>query len=572
MFDRCPDEQLVTDLVAAQSTPHVADADSAATDLIEQLMAWDRVAAWVESHRLETMRRFAAARVDADTDLSGVELPADAPPSARASLARLRANLGEEAGRFAGEEIALALNISPTSAHRQLRLAEDLHGVHRDLGEALELGQVSGFVASMVATATRKLPAHARALLDEAVTTDAVELPAGKAIDAARARVQECDEYAEDRARSAHDDRHVFFKPLEDGVAMIGSIMPAEDALRCWQRIDADARAANRAGAAETLDQLRCAALVRLLTGHADSMAAPIAEQQPTQHDVSPAGDGTASGAHDTPPGADPPVAERPTEPVHVQVVISLATLLGLDSKPAYLDGYGTITSTALRRIFEAGDVTLTRLLCDPISGGVMVADPTRYQPSDKLRHAAGCRDRHCRMPVCQARVRHLDHLQARVDAGLTTEENLQGLNERCHLTKHHPGWKVTGDASSVITWQTPTGHRYPSLPPPALGYGNGPPPEFDNPLELPDWLSRQQRLRAALDAHRRRTDAAWRQRGLDAAYPRRPLQAERLARSGPAVAWPGQSGREAQPDVDDAAEPFLVAASDGVSSQPPSK
>ncbi len=479
---------MVTDLVAAQSTPHVADADSAATDLIEQLMAWDRVAAWVESHRLETMRRFAAARVDADTDLAGVELPADAPPSARASLARLQANLGEEAGRFAGEEIALALNISPTSAHRQLRLAEDLHGVHRDLGEALELGQVSGFVASMVATATRKLPEHARRLLDEAVTTDAVELPAGKAIDAARTRVLECDAYAEDRARAAHEDRRVFFKPLEDGVAMLGSIMPAEDALRCWERIDADARAANHAGATETLDQLRCAALARLLTGRADSITTPTAEQSTHQE-----GGG-----------------ERRNGPVHVQVVISLASLLGLDSKPAYLDGYGAITSTALRRILEAGDVTLTRLLCDPINGGVMVADPTRYRPSDKLRHTANCRDRHCRMPVCQARVRHLDHLQARVDAGLTTEENLQGLNERCHLTKHHPGWKVTGDATSVITWQTPTGHLYRSLPPPVLGYGNGPPPEFDNPLELPDWLSRQQRLRAEIDASRhRKPDAA---------------------------------------------------------------
>ncbi len=169
------------------------DADAAAVDLIEQLVAWDRVAAWVESQRLDTMRRFQAARTDADTKMCADMQAALATktPSQRAAVLRMRANLAAEAGKFAAEEVALALNISPTAAHKQLTLANDLHTVHRDLGEALQLGQVSGFVASMVATATRRLPEQARRLLDEAVTADAVEQPAGKAIAAARARVAE---------------------------------------------------------------------------------------------------------------------------------------------------------------------------------------------------------------------------------------------------------------------------------------------------------------------------------------------------------------------------------------------
>ena len=70
------------------------------------------------------------------------------------------------------------------------------------------------------------------------------------------------------------------------------------------------------------------------------------------------------------------------------------------------------------------------------------------------------------------------------------------GLCERSHLAKHHPRWRVSGDARSVVTWQTPTGHRYTSTPPPATGYGTGPPCELDTPREPPDWLSFQQRLR----------------------------------------------------------------------------
>ena len=133
-----------------------------------------------------------------------------------------------------------------------------------------------------------------------------------------------------------------------------------------------------------------------------------------------------------------------------VQVVISLASLLGIDSRSGYLDGYGAINPSVIRDLIESTDVTMTRLLCDPVAGSVMVADPTRYTPTAGLKHATGFRDRHCRLPVCTARVRHLDHIQARVDAGLTTEQNLQGLCERSHLAKHHPSWHVHGDATSI--------------------------------------------------------------------------------------------------------------------------
>src|SRR5262245_20765161 len=259
MFDHIPDADLVADLVASQATPPVADPEAAAVELIEQLVAWQRVASWVEAQRLDTMRRFAEARTAADRTLTCAP---DADPSEHAAVGRRLASLREQAGRYGAEEVALALNVSPTSVAKQLTLANDLHSVHRELGEALELGQVSGFVAMMVATATRKLPDAARRAVDGAVTTEAVELPAGKAIEAARARVHTLDEYSEERAARARDERRIFCKPLEDDMAMVGAVLPAPDALRAFEQLDRDARAAKAAGADGPLDHLRCEGFV----------------------------------------------------------------------------------------------------------------------------------------------------------------------------------------------------------------------------------------------------------------------------------------------------------------------
>ncbi len=267
-------------------------------------------------------------------------------------------------------------------------------------------------------------------------------------------------------------------------------------------RIDTDARRLRRGGDARSLDQLRCDLFAQAVASAADRTDADRtdAESLPTESAGSENAGAEGIGAEGTASG---PAAAARRPAVLVQVVISLASLLGIDSRSGYLDGYGAINPSVIRDLIESTDVTMTRLLCDPVAGSVMVADLTRYTPTAGLKHATGFRDRHCRLPVCTARVRHLDHIQARVDAGLTTEQNLQGLCERSHLAKHHPSWHVHGDATSVVTWTTPTGHRFTSTPPPATGYGTGPPRQLDDTIDLPGWLSHTQRLKAALHQHR---------------------------------------------------------------------
>ncbi len=474
MFDRNPDASLVVDLVRVQDSPLVRDADLAAVELIEQLVAWNRVVAWAESQRLATMRRFCAARVNADEQW--LPDPAVHTPSQIGAIRRLEADMIEQAGKFAAEEIALALNISPTMAAKQLTLASELATVHRDLGDALGLGQVSAFVASMVATATRQLPDNARQAVDAAVTADATQLPAGKAITAARNRVTELDGDVDARTRRAMQERRAFLKPLDDGVALVGAVLPADDAIRAFTRIDDLARTCKAAGDAQTLDQLRADLFANALaTAELDTDRDSDGKQQQTR------------------------------KPVTVQVTIALTSLLGLDSRCGRLDGYGAITPTTARHITAAGDTTLKRLLVDPVTGAVITADPTRYRPDAATQHAVRCRDWQCRLPVCTARVRDLDHKQAFADGGLTTSTDVQGLCERSHLAKSHPGWSVTGDTDTVTIWHTPTGREYPSLPPPATGYGTGPPGDRDKPLDLPSWATDQQQLRARLTTQQQR-------------------------------------------------------------------
>jgi hypothetical protein len=109
----------------------------------------------------------------------------------------------------------------------------------------------------MVATATRQLPVAARAALDAAVTADATQLPAGKAITAARSRVTEADPDADAADERARADRRAFFRPVEHGMALLGAVLPAEDAIRAFTRIDDLARTCKTAGDPLTLHQLR---------------------------------------------------------------------------------------------------------------------------------------------------------------------------------------------------------------------------------------------------------------------------------------------------------------------------
>ncbi len=97
-----------------------------------------------------------------------------------------------------------------------------------------------------------------------------------------------------------------------------------------------------------------------------------------------------------------------------------------------------------------------------------MVREPRRRHFDAPTSGHIRARDRRCRQPGCDLKIRHNDHIHAHIDGGVSTTDNGQGLCVRSHTLKHLPGWTVTSKGKATI-WRTPTGHTYISHPPPLL-------------------------------------------------------------------------------------------------------
>jgi len=108
-------------------------------------------------------------------------------------------------------------------------------------------------------------------------------------------------------------------------------------------------------------------------------------------------------------------------------------------------------------------------LITDPIDGTVTSIDTRRRRFSGALAVFIRLRDQVCRDPYCDAPIRDLDHWHDYARGGPTSAENGIGLCQRENLVDQVPGWHITGTARERVI-VTPTGHRYESQPPPALG------------------------------------------------------------------------------------------------------
>lgn len=172
---------------------------------------------------------------------------------------------------------------------------------------------------------------------------------------------------------------------------------------------------------------------------------------------------------------------------VEVNLVMTDHTLFNTDSggdavhsagEPAHVDGYGPIPADLARRLAlaaaEAGPdgssrLWLRRLYTDPDTGQLAGMDArSRCFPAN-LAKLLVLRDQVCRIPWCDAPIRHSDHVIPAAHDGPTDVANGQGLCEACNHSKQAPGWNATpspGGAGSQVVITTPTGHTYRSRPP----------------------------------------------------------------------------------------------------------
>jgi hypothetical protein len=148
--------------------------------------------------------------------------------------------------------------------------------------------------------------------------------------------------------------------------------------------------------------------------------------------------------------------------------------LLGLSDDPAHLVGAGPLTATAARLLATSKSAWLRRFLTDPVDGSLTHGDPRRRRFDGSLRDLATARDQHCRGIQCSSPICDIDHVKEHAKGGLTILPNGQGLSEGCHITRDDPRMQVRrDDTTGVISWNTPSGLDYRTLPPPSLAPGS---------------------------------------------------------------------------------------------------
>lgn len=233
----------------------------------------------------------------------------------------------------------------------------------------------------------------------------------------------------DERHESAALKRRVVTEPDRDGMSWYSGFLPSAKVALAAARVDAIAFELFRAAdETRTLDQLRADVFADLLVGDEKS---------------------------------------RPR--VTLALTIPVLSLLGESDDDPLLEGVGPIGLDTARRL-GADSPSLTRLLTDPVSGGLLQMDPKQYRLTSALRRWLQLLHPTCDFPGCGRRSAtcDIDHTVAWAEGGLSTIQNLIPRCRPHHRLKHESKWRVEkppGQGRAV--WTSPTGYQRASDPPP---------------------------------------------------------------------------------------------------------
>jgi hypothetical protein len=404
-------------------------------------------------------------------------------------------------GRTVGTELALALLIGQRSAANRVAQAEVIVRHHPRLLALVGTGHVSMTGLRLVLRQTAELADDSRRMVDAQVAELATSerlTPARLGQAAARLALAADPQAAAERAAAARARRRVWLDEPLDGVAGIGAVLRAEEALACWTALDRTARAMRQHGDERSVQNLMADLVVERLTGaglvrnavgahgavdtpaaacaSAGRVAPPVwrnidgwepwtaTEPRPVQPgdwrldpepddplwdtvDWTSSHNGTGSD-RDPParaaPDHDPPQWRLPAT-VELQVVMSAETLLGVDDEPALLRGSGgragdgPIAAEVARDIVDvATRRTLIALFTDPADGRLLAMDSSSRFFTGRLRDFCVWRDQVCRLGG--GRIAEVDHRDEVQEHGQTSARNGQSLGRLSHRIKDHPG------------------------------------------------------------------------------------------------------------------------------------
>lgn len=429
----------------------------------------------------------------------------------------------------AGDELAFRLGSSRWTTNGLVREGLAFEGHLHATGAALADGRIDARKARVLVDRLWDLPPQLTALVEDRVLPTAPERPVSRLrrdVEEALLAVDPAD--AVERHEHARTRRHVTRPRVEpDGMASLRLLLPAEDATRVDGVLDHAARAARACGDPRTLDQLRADGLRDLVVG-TDEEAGPgfawevgtltarlgdrtahgttLRPVEPLVLGAGPAADAAwttespATPAPERRPDVRPDESPEPAGPApvrrtgrrpgaQVRLTVAASTVLGLDDRPAELDGYGPVDAVTARALAVGGD--WRRIVTDPASGAVLDVGRAHYRPPVPLAEHVRARDRHCAAPGCTvpASRADLDHTRpfhadprsssapcgngpdagrddppgdpGTAHLGVTAAHNLGPLCRRHHRLKTEAGYALRQLRPGVFEWLTPTGHRY---------------------------------------------------------------------------------------------------------------
>ncbi|HEY9390797.1 MAG TPA: DUF222 domain-containing protein [Mycobacteriales bacterium] len=353
---------------------------------------------------------------------------------AMAEFTRARpATPGRPFGEFVADEVAVELSVSRRAAENRVAQAVEMTSRIPAVLRGLESGVLDLYRAKIITDATYRLHDEAAARVAGHVVDKAEGCNASQVRALVRRAVLQVDpDGAQRRHEQARADRRLVLAPAEDGMAELTEVLPAEQAVAVYQRVDGLARSSRVPGDERGADERRADTFVGLLLGRRDA--------------------GVAS---------QPDSGLRPL----VHVTVAATTLTGADNKPGTLDGYGPIPAAFARAIASDPTGVWKRLVTDPVDGTLVEHSRKTYRPPAALDDFIRARDGQCRFPGCQRSAQHadLDHTIP-WPKGPTTAGNLGALCRHHHRLKHHTTWRLT-QANGRFCWTSPTGRRYTAHP-----------------------------------------------------------------------------------------------------------
>ncbi|HEY4268942.1 MAG TPA: DUF222 domain-containing protein [Galbitalea sp.] len=353
------------------------------------------------------------------------------------------------AARSYEAEIACALRISERAAQNLVGTGATLAAYLPSTLVALSNGEISYRHAQIMVEQTAGLSAEATSELESTVLERAKRCSPPRFTSVVRkARERRNPESIHKRHELAVADRTISLDPDRDGMSWLSALLPSAQAAAIFDKLTSGglalARTAKSRGDERTLAQYRVDlfAMALLQPGEVDSSSGAI------------------------PPEDDSVAFARWFRGIRAEVVVTVPvlSLVGRDTAPAELDGYGPI-DLHTARILVGRAKSFVRLLTHPETGAGLSVGRKRYKVPKDLRTWLRVRDGTCRFPGCgRSSMRcDLDHNEEWQYGGWTDHDNLANFCRWHHTLKSGQQWKVlqAKDGSGELTWTSPTGRNY---------------------------------------------------------------------------------------------------------------